>query len=782
MRDLTSLRANLRSHKGSLFGIFVLMLIVTAAFAAVSTVWQNSRTYICGEMDRLGYGDLTAWVSGISDTRRLMKEAEVLPDVESVEEQKIVIANYEVGAQESDSEGQLISYTPETFPYRFFNDDLSGYQSAPGTIHAGDIYVSASLISMFGVQPGDGIQVIAARNGVTYPLVIKGFFEDPFMGSTMIGMKSFLISEKDRKEILRISENEGIDALARGGAMLHVTQREGSTLAAADLNELLNRKTSMAGHAEFVHSKQVLAGFMLILQNIFTALMLAFVIILLVATILVLGHALGSSLEQDTVNMGILKTVGYTSGKLRQMQIVQYLIPVLLGSLAGFALSSCASRIVSRMTLTTTGVLIPSILPVGIFASGFVVIMALLLLFIVQRTASVVEIPPVTAIQRGAAGGFSLKSGVPFKQRHLQFWMAFRQLLSGKKRYISSCLIAVLLVFFASLVGRMNAWLGPNGEGLMDAFNPADLDLGVQIFSDLSRGEVEELINGISPITDYYELAMENVTLNGVDYRANIISDPERLHILKGRACTGENEVVLTEFLAADLGLGIGDRVSLSAQAGRADFIITGLYQCANDMGDNFALSRKGYLAVAYDDPRIWCFHYFLQDPEKRITVMETLEEKYKVDIHVHENAWPGLYGIIEAMRNLMLFLYFVAAVVIFTAVMLSGSKILNREQHDLTVYRTLGFKAFRLRVSFALRFCIVAAAGGVIGTVLSAFLTDPLVDRVMRMSGISGFSSRPGLLALLFPAVTVVFLFTGFAYMVSGRIKRMELNTLISE
>lgn len=68
--------------------------------------------------------------------------------------------------------------------------------------------------------------------------------------------------------------------------------------------------------------------------------------------------------------------------------------------------------------------------------------------------------------------------------------LAVRQLLSGKKRYASAFLIAVLLVFFASLAGRMNAWLGPEGKGMMDAFNPADLDIGVQALGELEAGEL----------------------------------------------------------------------------------------------------------------------------------------------------------------------------------------------------------------------------------------------------------------------------------------------------
>ena len=104
----------------------------------------------------------------------------------------------------------------------------------------------------------------------------------------------------------------------------------------------------------------------------------------------------------------------------------------------------------------------------------------------------------------------------------------------------------------------MDAWLGPDGKGMMDAFNPADHDLGVQTFGTLDEAEAEELVLTFTEITDSYLLAMPSVALNGVDYTVNVIDQPERFHILEGRTCMAEDEIVITEFIAANFGLGIG--------------------------------------------------------------------------------------------------------------------------------------------------------------------------------------------------------------------------------
>ena len=144
---------------------------------------------------------MTAWVSGVPDTEGLAEDMGELSEIDRVETQSLVFSNYEVNGQESDSEGQLITFDPQDGRYRFFLDDFSGYRSEAPEILPGEIYVSPSMVSMFGVRTGERIVFPVARAGKNVSFTVKGFYEDPFMGSTMIGMKGFLICETDRDGI-----------------------------------------------------------------------------------------------------------------------------------------------------------------------------------------------------------------------------------------------------------------------------------------------------------------------------------------------------------------------------------------------------------------------------------------------------------------------------------------------------------------------------------------------------------------------------------------------------
>lgn len=776
------LKAGIRRHKGTLCGIFILTFLAAAALGTVMTIWFNSGEYIQSELDRTGFGALTAWVANLPQTDDLQKDISALDGIGQVETQLLIYTNYTANGLESDSEGQLIPYNPAENRYRFFADDLSGYTNPPESILPGEVYVSPSMVSMFGIGIGDEITYPIARAGRNLTLTVKGFYEDVMMGSSMIGMKGFLISETDRQAALDMIGNAGIDALARDGAMLHIFLKEESSLTVSELNSLLNGQTALAQYSESVHSRETIAGFMLILQNAFSGLLAAFALVLLFVVMIVLSHSIGSAVAFDFVNMGILKTIGITAMQLRLLQLAQYVIPVVLGLVSGFLLSVPLGGIVADVTLTTTGVRIPAVPPVLWMMAAFVLIALLLAGFIFIRTRQIGRITPMKAIRGETDGAVRPISAPAAFGNGIHLRLAFRQLSGAKERYAGVFVVALLLVFFASLVGRMDSWLGADGKGMMDAFNPADHDIGVQSFGELTREEFERIILQYTDITDTYALAMPAAALDGISCTANVIDEPERFHILEGRTCSAENEIVITESIAADFGIGIGDTVTVRGDGGSGEYIVSGIYSCANDMGGNFGMNREGYLKIGRDYPNLWCNHYFLADSSQKEVIADALENAYGGDVHVHENTWPGLFGIISAMQALLLFMYALVAVFILIVTVMTSSRILSAEQRDLGIYKAIGFSSAGLRCTFSLRFAMVSFFGGLIGTALAALLTDSLVGSMMKLAGISNFSSSPGLFAVFLPMAVVIALFTVFGWLTAVKIRKMPLSVLTAE
>lgn len=788
MENRLIFRAGIKKHKGSLIGIALLVFLTTVSFCTVLTVYLQGNRYIQTELERTEFGTLTAWVSDVPDLNTLVTSLKNQEGVENVEIQNLIYADYEGNGIESDSEGQLIPWQNSEPAYRFLKNDLSGYEKAPQEIKTDEIYLSPSMQSILHASIGDTIIFSIARNGMNRTFTVAGFFEDPVRGSSMIGMKGFLIAPSVYKEILINIEEEGADALARSGAMLHITADRDSHLTVSELSRRLNENTSLTQYTVFIHSKDTIHSFMSILQNAFCGLLAVFAAVLLGVVFIVLGHSISGIVEQEWKNLGILKTMGMTGKQLVQLQKKQYIISFFTGVFAGVILAVPVIKIVSRMMITTSGIRIPSEIPVVPVLLFVVILLCMNLIFINVRLKNIHKIAPLEAIrgeQTQKDGKKSVARNIesfPVRAKGLFLFLAIRQVAAEKKRYAGACIVAVLLVFFASLTGRMNDWLQPDGQGMMDAFNPADLDLGIQVSGDLTQEEMEQVVLNYSKITDSYALAMPSVSVNGTSYTANVITDPGRFHISRGETCSKENEVVLTETLADDLGVTIGDIVSIRGDTGTGEFTVSGIYHCANDMGANLGMSREGYLSIGSDDPRLWCHHYFLEDSSQKQVITEILENTCGGDVHVHENSWPGLFGIIRAMHLLIVFMYAMSAIFIGIVTVMTGNKILAMEQKDMGIYKALGCPVEKLRTMFALRFGIVAVLGAVLGTILAGFLTDPLVAAVMRLAGISNFSSSPSLITILVPGCVVAVMFFVFAYLASRRLKKEDMSALTAE
>ncbi len=787
------IRAGMKRHKRSLFGIGVLLFLTALSLTAVLMTAFAGNSYIREEMERAGFGDLTAWTADVPDMEFLLESIREQEGVEAAEVQRLIFSEYEANGVESDSEGQMIPWVSSENGlstrnrYRFFENSLSRYAEAPEEIGEQEVFVSPSMKSMMDLEPGDTITFPIARGGQNISLTVAGYYEDPFMGSSMIGMKGFLISEKTYEEILSIIEEGGMDALAREGSMIHIETAEGITV--SETNRVLTTNTPLSMYTEFIHSRETIAEFMVILQNAFSALFAAFAVVLLGAALAVMGHSISGLVEQEWKNFGILKTIGFTGKQLAGQVMMQYMAAVGNGVALGMLLAIPVSGWMSRMMVTTTGVLLPIRFPILPCMGVLAILLLISAGFCGLRLGRLGRISPMAAIRREAGEQGNLRKHIGYKRRipdirakGLTFHLALRQVLTGKKRYISACLVAAMLVFFASLAGRINGWLGADGKGMMDAFNPADLDLGVQVLGKLPVQEMEQVVLSYTDITDSYMLAMPSVSVNGTNYTANVITEPERFHISAGQTCMGEDEVVLTEVLAADLGATVGDLVTIRGNKGSREFRVSGIYHCANDMGANLGMSREGYLSIGEDDSRLWCYHFFLGDPSRKQELTEELEQTYGGDVHVHENSWPGLFGIISAMHLLIFFLYGVSAVFVCIVTGMAGARILDIERKDMGIYKSIGCSVEMLRVSFALRFGIVSAVGAVIGTMAAVCFTDVIVSFVMRLAGISNFASKntPG--SILFPGLIVTFLFLWFAWLLAGRIRKEDMNVLTAE
>ena len=768
------LKAAIKKQKGSIVGIFLLVFVLALCLFSAITVYISGINSVEREMQRLGFGDFTIWTGG--QPERLTTDIESLTDVDKVLCQPLIFAGYEINGSYSDNEGQLLVYDGSV-PYRFLSAD--GDEQPIPDILPGTVYISPALRSNFDVEIGDTIQFELSRSNGIKGLKVVGYFADAFMGSSMIDMKSFLIHEDDWGDMQEvISEAAEVDVLGRSGAMLHIFRNAGSELSDQDFQRQIYEFTDISLYTEFTYRQESILNYMLLLQNILSGFLIAFSAVLLVISLIIIGHSLSVVIEQEKQDTAILKTMGLSGSGLRGLYLTLYGGTVLSGLILGLIFAWKIAGLLAKAMVSSTGMLVELSFPAGVISAILLGILLVFAVFLFVRTRKILRIAPVQTI-REVSDGKKISSAL--RRRYLSLDIALRELRSGKRKYIALCMISVFLAMFLSVIGRMGTWLGPNGEGLMNTFSVADHDLGVQPFNaSVPMDEIERIINWYSPIKETYELAMQSVTVNGQEYTANVLNDTKWFHVLSGDVCDGDS-ILITDTVANELALSIGDTVQVAANGRMENYTVSGIYQCANGMGSNIGMSLGGYSKIGDITGYIWCYHYILENGSVRDYAMEYLQENYR-GIDVHTNSWSGLSGIVFVMHALIIGIYLVAALFILVSVALTANKLLQSETGKMAIYKSLGMSSGRLRFSFALRFLIVVIIGTGIGICLSALGADSAIGSLFKMFGIGEFNSGFSILGTILPMTAIPLLFFGFSLAFSAKLKQVSIINLISE
>lgn len=782
MDIFTILKANIRRQKSSFVGIFILMLIVSLAMTAVLTISVNSQKSDEEALEHVGFGDMLVMMDngGQEEGKELIQKVEEHDEVEKVQVIPAVCANFkEINGVSNGSSVMLERYDPSELDFRIFDESGTGYIEEPEALKAGEIYAPICYSTSYHCKVGDTIPVKLMKHTENY--TIKGFFEDPFMGSSMMGIKTVLVSDADM-EIMLKSIREGTADSISEGMLLNIFRKENSNLSYLKFQQELNKDTGVAGYAWISMGTSQAMGYMLIMIRIFSGSFLVFIALLLIITLIIMNHSIGSSIEMEYVNLGILKAVGVTQGKLKVILMLQYLFSALLGAVIGVPLAIPVIKMINKITTPVVGILTPNYLAMIPCFMALLGIMAFLVLFISMKLRKLKEITPVRAICGGKENiYFSSRLELPIRKKGMSFWLAFRQLTSNGKKYISVGVITGLLVFFMIMMGHMDAWMGEDGTEFSRIFDATEYDLWVHCYNEDIQEEVEETIESYSKIEKKYQVQNVYLMMEGCKIMCFVCEAPEEIEsVLEGRTCQYDNEILITDFVADDLGLQIGDTVTVAENDKKEEYMVSGIYQCANDMGSNFAMSKAGYDRVG--NQRLG-EAYCLKNPEKAKDIAEKLNERYGTELKVTaERGFSGIDSIVSAVNAVSVLVYVLAVIFALVVISLVCGKIFAKERQDYGIYKAMGFTSGNLRLQFALRFMLVSMIGSILGVVLTILLMNKCFGLLLSYVGISQIETEIAWISVLIPIGMMAVVFFLFSYWKAGKIKRVQPRVLISE
>lgn len=782
MDIITILKANIRRQKGSFFSIFILMMIVSLSLNAVLTISINSYKSDADALEHAGFGDMLVML----DASVKEKESELIERVENHKEvEKVqvipgICGNFkEINGRSNGNTVMLTRYDTANLDYRIFDKTGTEYNEEPKALQSGEMYLPICYSTIYGCKVGKKITFQMDGKNVSY--TIKGFFEDPFMGGSMMGIKTILISDTDMGKMLEKINTATTRSLSEG-MMLNIFRKENRGLSYLKFEQELNKDTGIAGFAWISLGTGQAMEFMMILVKIFSGSLLVFIVLLLIITLIIMSHSIASSIEMEYVNLGILKAVGVMQGKLKLILMLQYLLGAVAGAIVGIPLAMPVIKMVNQITTPVVGILTPNHLAIVPCMGTLSGIMGCLVLFIWLKMRKLKEITPIRAICGGKESiYFSSPVEMPVRKRGMAFWLALRQLTFNGKQYISAGVITGLLVFFLIMAGHMDAWMGEDAREFVNIFNVAEYDLRVHCYNDEIKDDVEKTIQSYSKIEHQYQAQNMQLMLEGCQIMCFVCEEPEEIkNVLEGRTCRYDNEILITRFVADNLELEIGDTVTVALNDKKEKYMVSGIYQCANDLGNNFAMSKAGYERIG---TQVLGEVYCLEDADKAAEIGEKLNDIYGTDLSVLvDTEFNGMDTVAAAVKGISVLVYVLTLIFVFVVISLVCGKIFAKERQDYGIYKALGFTSGNLRRQLALRFVLVSLLGSLLGVILMQLFMNKCFGIMLSYVGISQVETEIEGLWVAVPIGMMAVVFFIFAYWKGRRIKKVQPRVLISE
>lgn len=656
-----------------------------------------------------------------------------------------------------------------------------------------EVYAPYIYQSQFGAKIGDQFIVSTSQGNKKYK--IAGFFEDPVYGCTFMGMKRLLFSENSYHNLEALTLNKTTTHVI----MLNVYFKDayrGDAL--GKTSDALNSDFGHDTTAQFNSNMNFYVSAVLIVPKIISVVLLCFSVLLILIVIIVIRHAILSSIEADYVSLGVLKAIGFTGKNLVASILLQYLLISGAGILVGILAGVFTVPYIGSILVNSTGIFWSGYLTVQTVLVTAISILGAIGLLSYSTARKAAKISPVMAISFGKSSvHFSSRLNVPLERLDflpISIKMSLKQMMTKLKQYSSLIVITSIFTFMIimdiTLTSNFNTM-----DKMYQLFGFAKYDLVVSSVNPnvCPPEKLDRIIKDIDQtygidhknIDNYVNIKIDKMSVEGmINSNFSVIKDS----LLSGKLPQYKNEIALTPVISKSLGKGVGETVEISSHdSPRKTYVITGIMQSMEEMGQTVFIPECAYKEVVPDYQNL-SWSITLKNSNNFNTIVSQLKKKYQspdsaVTIVNEQDHFSDMFKTVQSAIGLASTIIFSLTFILISCITILLCTItIYREITDTGIFKAVGFKTGELRRQFAFRFMLISILGGIIGAVFSLLFDEKLAQIMLSSIGIANLKPVWDFSSIGIPILFVVCVTGITAYLCSAKIKKISPSSLISE
>ena len=785
--------ANIRKTKSSSTTLVIMFLIAALLLNAGLLVVINYGSYFSNIKEELKSSD--AYFA--------------LPDKIYKDEVKTYIDKNEHVKQTQTLEGlvlesKILSKGEEkTFPIMFTNmdekRDISKWKYVGEHLQAEDmsVYVPDIFKAVSGYQLNDKIvlkyteEETKKEKSITF--TVKGYTEDVYFSSTDTGYISFYLPKDAYQKVkgilnkpeylthvvfTNVDDVKNVPSIENG--IRDLLNLNSASLMAADPSTML-----VTIDVELIEMARCMMATMV------SAMMVLFATIIVIVCLLVVRFRIVNSIEEDIMKIGSLKSVGYTSKQIILSVILQFSLIAGIGSLLGIALSYPVLPAVSSVFEQQSGLKWEQGFDAGI--SGIALLILLLIVIFIAFIAArhISKLSLIHALRGETTARKYKRNHLQLEKanRNLPIALALKSVLQGMKQNVM-IIVILIAVTFSGVFGVIMYYNTTIDTKAFAEVPGMEICNAIAVLNpEKDQTEAVKSIKNMDDVRKVQYLDEVKIKVDGMEVAAYVMDNYDKKEtklVYEGRYPKNKNEITLAGILAGRLDKTIGDTVNVGFGGNKEQFKVVGLSNGSQMGGLNTSILAKDYRRINsnYKHQSLYIYLDKGTDAEKFVKKLENKFDKSMLltAVNFDKGMAEGMasYQKIVAAMGLAMLVITLLVVTLVLYFVISSSVI--RKKRELGIQKAIGFTTYQLMNQLSISFTIPITIGAVIGTLLGAFYTNPMMSLSMKSMGVmkAGFIVDPYWI-VAFGVVTVVFSYL-LSMLITWRIRKISAYALVTE
>lgn len=765
----------------------ILFLFIVLAAMFVDSGINNVITVANGTdyyLDKAGVGDFVVITMGDNAVGALDEMLETEPAVRGYRKELVVWGTQDNVTAEDGSSVECKNATAfqsvETSAIIFFD-----VENEPVTdIEPGHAYVSGSFMETNGFEEGDVIRL--KHSGVEMSFILSGTIKDALFGSDMMGNTRVVLSEEDIQKIL---DNKMIYDHYRG---------EICYIDADDVQAMKAAMSDVSGVAFDGSRSTIRMCYVMDMIVAFVVLILS--VCLIIVSFVVLKFSITFTISEDFREIGVMKAIGISNGRIRSLYVVKYLMIAIIGTVIGFFASipfgGLLLRSVSKKMVlgSDSGTLI------NMFGSLLVV--AVIISFVCLCTGGVKKLSPLDAIRSGQTGERYKNKSVLRIHKYPggnALFMASNDILSSPGRFLTIMISFGFCTLFVLMLVNTTATM--KSSSLIHTFGTeSDLyvtDVGdvMQYMNTGSRKSMKEHLDEMAAELEGEgmpaELCIElqykyPVTFGGNRYiftcQQGVNTKASDYLYMEGLVPQNAYEIAITPQIAEMTGAKIGDMMTIHYGAEDVDCMVTAYFQTLNQLGEVIRLHENAPADFEYISSAMSYQIDFTDDPSEE--EIERRKERIK-ELYDNEKVMNATEycidctGVVDTLESVQLLLLGITLVVVILVTVLMERSFIADEKSEIAILKAIGFRDSVVIKWHVCRFGLAALTAVVLAAALSIPMTELCISPIFAMMGAVDvdYHIDPLQIFLLYPGVVLLMtvIVTWLTALYTGTIKSSD-------